>query len=124
MGGLRMSAVVQNRVSARSHTAFIAFVIHRLSGVALTLFLPLHFFALSQALQGAAALDGFLAWADRPLLKFAEAGLVISLSAHLGTGVRLLVLEFAPWRDWQKSLFAAAAAVCLTFTLFFLLRLG
>ena len=119
-----MSSIISNRLSARSHIAYAAFVIHRISGVALTLFLPLHFFALSQALQGAAALDGFLAWADRPLLKFAEAGLVISLSAHLGTGLRLLMLEFAPWRDWQKSLFAVAAALCLTFTLFFFLRLG
>jgi len=119
-----MSAVLSNRVSARSHVAYVAFIIHRLSGVALTVFLPLHFFALSQALQGADALDGFLAWADKPLLKFAEAGLVISLSAHLGTGLRLLLLEFAPWRDWQKSLFAVAATLCLIFTLFFVLRLG
>lgn len=123
MGGLRMSAVMRHKFSARSHPAYLAFVMHRISGVALTLFLPLHFFALSQALNGAAALDGFLAWADRPLLKVAEVGLVIGLSAHLGTGIRLLVLEFAPWRDWQKSLVAAAAALSLAYSLFFVLRL-
>lgn len=118
-----MSAVMRHKFSARSHPAYLAFVMHRISGVALTLFLPLHFFALSQALNGAAALDGFLAWADRPLLKVAEVGLVIGLSAHLGTGIRLLVLEFAPWRDWQKSLVAAAAALSLAYSLFFVLRL-
>lgn len=123
MGGLRMSTVMRHKFSARSHPAYLAFVMHRISGVALALFLPLHFFALSQALNGAAALDGFLAWADRPLLKVAEVGLVIGLSAHLGTGIRLLILEFAPWRDWQKSLVAAAAAVSFAYSLFFVLRL-
>ena len=38
---------------------------HRLSGLALAVFLPLHFWALGQALQGDAALDGFLRFTDR-----------------------------------------------------------
>ncbi|HTP95799.1 MAG TPA: succinate dehydrogenase, partial [Burkholderiales bacterium] len=45
---------------ARNHPAYWAFVVHRVSGVALAAFLPLHFWALGQALSGAAALDGFL----------------------------------------------------------------
>ena len=33
------------------------------------------------------------------------------LAAHLGAGLRVLALEFLPWRDWQKSLAAGAAAL-------------
>ena len=96
---------------ARSHPAWWAFLVHRLSGLALALFLPFHFWALGQALHGAAALDGFLAWAEQPLVKAAEWGLVVLLAAHLAGGLRLLALELLPWRDWQKSLLAVAAGL-------------
>jgi fumarate reductase subunit D len=105
------------------HPAYWAFLVHRVSGIALALFLPLHFWALAQALQGAAQLDAFLAWTERPLVKFAEWGLVILLAAHLTGGLRILALEFLAWRDWQKSLVAAAAGVSLAIGLAFALAL-
>ena len=79
---------------ARSHPAYWAFLMHRLSGLGLALFLPLHFWALGQALHGAAALDGFLKFADQPLVKVAEWGLVVLLALHMMGGVRLLLIEF------------------------------
>jgi fumarate reductase subunit D len=96
---------------ARSHPAWWAFLVHRLSGLALALFLPFHFWALGQALAGEAVLDSFLRWTEQPLVKVAEWGLVVLLAAHLAAGVRLLALEFLPWRDWQKSLLAVAGGV-------------
>ena len=106
-----------------SHTGYWAFLVHRISGILLALFLPGHFFALGSALEGAAAFDAFLAWTDRPLVKFAEWGIVLLLAAHLGGGLRVLALEFLPWRDWQKGLAAAAAAVAIAVSLAFALRL-
>jgi len=85
-------------------------------------FLPFHFWALGQALQGAAQLDGFLRWTEQPLVKLAEIGLVLLLAAHMAGGVRLLMLEFLAWRDWQKSLLAVAAAVSLAAGLAFALN--
>ncbi|RPJ48072.1 MAG: succinate dehydrogenase, cytochrome b556 subunit [Betaproteobacteria bacterium] len=114
---------MKNDFRARNHPAYWAFIVHRGSGVLLTLFLPLHFWALGQALQGAAVLDGFLRWTEYPLVKFAEIGLVLLLSAHLAGGVRLLVLEFLEWREWQKTLLAAAAGVSLVAALAFMLNL-
>ena len=76
----------RNDRRARNHASYWAFVVHRISGVLLALFLPLHFWALGQSLAGAAALDEFLRWADQPLFKFAEWGLVVLLSAHLTGG--------------------------------------
>jgi fumarate reductase subunit D len=96
---------------ARNHPAWWAFLVHRLSGIALALFLPFHFWALGQALGGETALDSFLRWTDQPLVKLAEWGLVVLLAAHLAAGLRLLALEFLPWRDWQKSLLAVAGGV-------------
>jgi len=80
-------------------------LLHRLSGVALALFLPAHFWVLSRALE----LDAFLAWTEQPLVQFAEWGLVTLLALHLAGGLRVLALEFLPWRGSYKGLAAAAA---------------
>ena len=93
--------------------------VHRISGIALALFLPAHFWVLGQGL----AMDAFLKWTEQPLVKAAEWGLVVLLAAHLGGGLRVLALEFLPWRDWQKSLAAAAAALTLGWGLAFALAL-
>ena len=106
-----------------NHTGYWAFVVHRLSGVLLTLFLPAHFVALGSALQGAAAMDAFLDWTKNPLVKFAEWGIVLLLAAHLTGGLRLLALEFLPWREWQKALAAVAAGAALVASLAFALGL-
>lgn len=108
---------------ARGHPGWWAFVVHRVSGLALAAFLPLHFWALGQALGGAAQLDAFLAWTAHPLLKASEWGIVVLLAAHLAGGLRVLALELLPWRDWQKSLAAVAAGVTLVFGLAFALAL-
>jgi len=83
--------------------------VHRISGVALALFLPLHFWALGNALQ----LDSFLAWTEQPLVKAGEWAIVVALAAHLGGGLRVLAIEFLDWHEWQKSLAAIAAATTL-----------
>src|SRR4030095_10929929 len=108
---------------ARNHPAYWAFLVHRVSGVLLAFFLPLHFWALGLALQGEAKLETFLRWSDQPAVKLAETILVILLAAHMTGGLRLLALEFLAWRDWHKSLLAAAAGATLLATLAFLLNL-
>jgi fumarate reductase subunit D len=84
-------------------------IVHRLSGIALAVFLPLHFWVLGNALH----LDSFLSWTRQPLVEAAEWGIVVALAAHLGCGLRVLALEFLPWHDWQKALAALAAGVTI-----------
>lgn len=105
------------------HASSHAALAHRLSGLALAAFLPFHFWALGQALHGAAALDGFLAWTASPLAKAAEWGLVVLLALHLGLGLRVLALEFLPWHARQKALAGAAAVLAGVFGLAFALNL-
>jgi succinate dehydrogenase subunit D len=96
----------------RGHPAYWAFLVHRLSGLALAVFLPLHFLALAQALRGAAALDAFLAWTRTPWVIASEIALVFALAAHLTGGLRLLFIEFVGWRsEAQKALIAAAGGI-------------
>ena len=113
---------MKNDSRARNHPAWWAFAVHRLSGVLLALFLPAHFWSLGHALQGAEALDGVLAWTALPAVKFAETGIVLLLAAHMTGGLRLMALEFLPWREWHKTLLAVAAGVSVAVALAFALN--
>lgn len=106
----------------RGSALWIAFLVHRLSGLALACFLPLHFLALGLALAGEARLDGFLEWTASPLVKLAETLLVFLLVVHMLGGLRLLVIENLPWRDGQKHIATVALAVAALAAIAFILR--
>ena len=103
---------------------FVAALIHRLSGIALAIFLPMHFVALATALGGASALDRFLAVTATPLVKFAETGLVVALAAHLALGLRVLAIEFLGLRSRSAVLLPACGAAVVAVGLVFLLNAG
>jgi fumarate reductase subunit D len=103
---------------------FVAALLHRLSGVALAIFLPMHFLALATSLQGADALDAFLALTRNPFIKTAEWGLVTALALHLALGLRLLAIELLAWRERRAAIIPAAFAAAVAIGLLFLLNAG
>jgi fumarate reductase subunit D len=113
---------VRSLAATRHHPAWWAFLAHRVSGLGLVLFLPLHFLALGLAIEGEAAMDGFLRWTDAPLAKLAETILVMLLAVHLAGGLRLLALEFVGWSERQRQLIAGAFGFALAAGLLFLLN--
>jgi fumarate reductase subunit D len=101
---------------------WLAAMVHRISGLLLACFLPLHFLALALVLNGERTLDRFLRWTDQPLFKLAETGLIGLLAVHLLGGIRLLVLENLAWRPRQKQLAFAAMAAAVALAAAFLVR--
>jgi len=108
--------------AARNHPAYWAFLVHRLSGLALALFLPFHFLVLGLAIEGDAALDGFLVWSSVPLVKLAEAVLVLLLTAHLAGGLRLMWGEMVAWSNHQKLLITLVFGLSLATGLAMMVR--
>ncbi len=103
---------------------FIAALLHRLAGIALAIFLPLHFLALATALNGAHALDSFLALTRQPLVQFAEIGIVVALAVHLTLGLRVLAIEFFDFREKTIAAVSACFAAVVAVGLIFVLNLG
>jgi fumarate reductase subunit D len=114
--------VIARQAKHRGSALWVAAMVHRLSGLLLAIFLPLHFLALGLAIDGEARLDSFLRWSDQPLVKLAEGGLVFLLTVHLLGGLRVLVIENFAWRDGQKQLATIAAAVSALLAFIFLVR--
>jgi fumarate reductase subunit D len=114
--------MIAGQVKHRGSILWVAAMVHRISGLALAIFLPLHFLALGLAINGDAQLDGFLRWTEQPLVKVAEVGLVFLLTVHLLGGLRVLVIENFDWHDRQKQLATLAAAVSAAVAFIFLVR--
>ena len=103
---------------------FVAAILHRLSGIALAIFLPLHFLALATALNGAQALDSFLALTRQPLVAFAEWGIIFALAIHMTLGLRVLAVELLDFRE--KTLVPLTVCVAAVFAvgLIYILNAG
>ncbi|MCG8562734.1 MAG: succinate dehydrogenase [Hyphomicrobiales bacterium] len=114
-----MSSAGLTRAS-RAHPGFAAALVHRLSGVALAVFLPLHFLSLGLAFE-AERFAGFIAWTNHPLVKVSEALLVAALAVHMAGGLRLLAVEFLGATRAQSAWIAAAFAVGAGFGILFLM---
>ena len=105
----------------RRNALWVAAMVHRLSGIGLAVFLPLHFLTLGLALREA-QLDGFLRWSDMPLVKLAEGGLVFLLAVHFLGGLRLLLVENFEWRGDQAKLATFAGGLASLIAFVFLVR--
>ena len=117
---IRMSMV--RGITSRAHPLWLAYILHRVSGLALALFLPLHFWVLAMAMTDPSRLDGFLALTEAGVVKLAEFGLVFLLAVHMFGGLRLLALEWLPWRPGQKTLAAAMAALSFLIAALFFIK--
>jgi len=109
-----------------SHTqpGFLAALLHRLSGIALAIFLPLHFLALATALDGAAAFDSFLTATHTPFVKLTEGALVVALATHMSLGLRVLAIEFLNIRERTVVVLSGCAAAVFAVGMVFLLNVG
>ena len=110
------------RSAARRKGLWLAALAHRLSGICLACFLPLHFLVLGLAIDGEARLNSFLRWTDAPAVKVAEAVLLFLLLLHMLGGLRLLALENLPWLNRQKQLATAAVGASMIVAFVFLVR--
>ncbi len=110
--------------ASHSQRGFIAAMLHRLSGIALAVFLPMHFLALATALNGANALDSFLAITRQPLLQLLEVLIVVGLAIHLALGLRVLAVEFFDFRERTLAALSVCFAAVFAVGLIFILNLG
>lgn len=107
-------------IRVRARPGQLAATVHRLSGLALAIFLPLHFLSLGLALEQE-AFEGFIRWANNPLVKLSEALLVVAFAVHMAGGLRLLAIEFlgvmATGANWISACFGLGLLAGLLFLL-------
>ena len=94
-----------------------AWVLFRISGIVLVLYLFTHIWVIAQGrIGGPAALNDLFAFFDRPLLILLDLMLVAAVLYHALIGVRIVLMDIGLWVDRHKAVFwvcMALAAVAL-----------
>lgn len=113
---------ILGRRGGRKSIGWIAALVHRVSGLLLLLFLPLHFLVLGLALESEARFAAQIRWTHDPLVRIAEAGLVFTFAVHLLGGIRLLLIEHFGLSKGHRRIAVAAFAIALASAALFYLR--
>ena len=110
--------------ASHKQPGYLAALLHRLAGIALAIFLPIHFLGLATALNGADALDAFINITQSPLLKVPEFGIVVALALHMALGLRVLAIEFLAIRERTSVTVSLCLAAAMAVGLMFALNVG
>ncbi|MCI0519590.1 MAG: succinate dehydrogenase, cytochrome b556 subunit [Chloroflexi bacterium] len=103
---------------------WLAFLLNRLTALALTFYLGLHLAVLHKLTQGAAAYDDFIALAQSPLFKAGEVILIAAAVYHGLNGLRVMLLAFGAGLSRQKALFILSAIAAALVAAAFAVRMG
>lgn len=88
-----------------------AWIIHRLSGLALTFYLALHLWVVNTLIQGPETFNRVMLFLSSPLFKYLEVGLWAVILFHAFNGVRIIIVDFFKGSLLQKKLFFALISV-------------
>lgn len=89
----------------RWHTGGIAWLLHRLSGIALAFYLVLHIWVIHSLSLGSERFDQTMEFLGSPLFKVLEIGLLGTIVYHALNGIRVLIIDFGNGAHYQKHLF-------------------
>ncbi|WP_022836671.1 succinate dehydrogenase, cytochrome b556 subunit [Salisaeta longa] len=96
----------------RIRTGMFAWMAHRLSGVALVVYLVIHIWGL-KALTNEATFNELIASYHAPIFKVGEFLLLAAVVYHAMNGLRIVLIDFMGWSPNQKRLFWTLGAVAL-----------
>jgi len=96
----------------RGGIGMLAWTLHRITGIAVLLFLLLHIVETSMLLYGPDAYDKALALYKQSWFKPFEFLLVAAVVYHAGNGILVMILDLFPAATrWYRRLFWVGAAV-------------
>jgi succinate dehydrogenase / fumarate reductase cytochrome b subunit len=93
-------------------TGMWAWILHRASGVALALYLPLHLYVTS-SMHNPAKFNQVMAFVSQPLFKLGEIALLGAVIYHSLNGVRILLIDWFGGTKWQDKVFYVLVAIGL-----------
>jgi succinate dehydrogenase / fumarate reductase cytochrome b subunit len=101
------------------HLGTWGFILNRITALGLTLYLCLHLVMLFKLTQGAEVYDGFVKFANLPLIKAGEMLVIAAGLIHGLNGIRVGLTSFGIGVTYQKSLFVGFMIVALIGIIFF-----
>ena len=90
----------------------IAWLLHRLTGLALAIYLIPHFISINRSRLGPDVFDAALATFTAPFYKAAESLLIMVVAFHSFNGLRIIVIDIFTFSHRQKLLFGLVMGAC------------
>ncbi|MDX9850375.1 MAG: succinate dehydrogenase, cytochrome b556 subunit [Anaerolineaceae bacterium] len=100
-----------------------AFILNRLSGLGLTLYLFIHLIMLGQLAKGPEAYDGFIALVKNPVFLAGELLVVAAALIHGLNGIRIGITSFGIAGGKQKQLFIGFMTIAVIAIIYFAIRM-
>ena len=89
-------------------TGFFSFLLRRVTGITLVLYLLLHIWVISAAIGGEASFNEQMEFLSSPAFKIGEIALLAAVFFHGFDGLRLLIMNWFKVTDKRKGLFWTA----------------
>lgn len=102
----------------RGGVGMLSWILHRISGLALSGYLLLHIYDLRAVQRGPQALDEALAVFQTPFWKVMDLLLVAAVLYHTLNGIRLLLFDMGKGLRYQRQLFWVAFGLTIAIFLF------
>lgn len=102
----------------RWHLGYVAWLLNRITGIAITFYLVLHIWVIHHLTKGPETFNEVMHFVQTPLFKLAEIGLLGIILYHAVNGVRLLIIEWGGGAKYHKRLFWWVAVIGLILFVF------
>ena len=100
-----------NEVGLNPNVGNWSWLLHRITGLILVLYIFMHFFALSSSIGGASTFNSWLANLQTTLTHILEIGLVAVVAFHLLNGLRITIADFFLLTKPHQALFWIAMVI-------------
>jgi len=100
-----------------------AFILNRITGLGLSLYLFLHLVALGQLAIGEDAYNNFIAFAHNPIIKIGEMFVIAAVLIHGLNGIRIALASAGIGVKQQKTIFFVLMVVAFFGTIYFAYRM-
>jgi len=102
---------VKTNLNYKKDTGSKAWILHRLTGIALIAYLFMHIFSVSSLAQGRAAFDNFMHHYTGPFFMALEWFLFAFVLFHSLNGVRIVLVDWADGAKYHKQLYRFSVVI-------------
>ena len=103
----------------KKHPGYVAWILHRLTGLGLSLYIFMHIYVIHHISKGKEAFNEVMSVVQSPFFHLAEVALLGAVVFHAVNGIRVVLTDYGnavekgPHRTWVYGVLAAAAVLTI-----------
>ena len=107
------------KVRYRLHPGYIAWILHRVTGLGLVLYLFMHIWVIHHISRGKEAFDQVMGVVQAPIFHILEIGLLACVVFHGLNGIRVVLIDYGtagqkgPHKTWAWATVAVSAVLVI-----------